>query len=188
MLKGLIVRILKIIVLLIQRAAPTPRDEIEHARKNCFSMAERQTLKEMAQLGLTGWRKNHCTVALVELARSLPSRACQKSTSESAEETSSPCGVSPESSQLQDCLSQVLWKLLCSGCWWLALKQLPAVQEPVQKHTCIRKEHTFLKHCPSSTLLTKLNVMPANKGKKYLKGSIFFIEQAMKNVFGANRQ
>lgn len=41
MLKGLIVRILKIMVLLIQRAAPTPRDEIEHARKSCFSMAER---------------------------------------------------------------------------------------------------------------------------------------------------
>lgn len=34
MLKGLVVRILKIIVLLIQRAALTLRDEIEHPRKS----------------------------------------------------------------------------------------------------------------------------------------------------------
>lgn len=78
------------IILLIQRAAPTPRDEIEHPRKSCLSMAEKQTLKEIAQLWLTGWYKNHCTDALVEFARNLPSRACQKSTSESSEETPLP--------------------------------------------------------------------------------------------------
>ena len=48
MLKGLVVRILKMIVLLIKRAALTPRDEIEHPRRSYLSTTERQTLNEVA--------------------------------------------------------------------------------------------------------------------------------------------
>lgn len=145
-----------------------------------------QTLMEMAWLWLTGWERNLCIAVLVELARNMLSTTCQKSTSEGAGERSLPWGVSLEGLQLQNCLKWMtgeaagLWVLLlphtymtgarCHGGYCAAgvavvLEKLPVQQEPVQEHTRTSKESTFLVQCPSSTLLTKLNIMPPSKEK-----------------------